>query len=46
MAFSFKKAMDMNLLTDTDIKRLAAGVLAMGEDGKVRHLTPPAQPTT
>ena len=37
MAFSYKKAMEKKLLTETDIRRLAAGVLAMGDTAKVRH---------
>jgi hypothetical protein len=36
MAFSYKKAMEKKLLSETDIRRLAAGVLAMGETAKGR----------
>lgn len=35
MALSFEKAMEQNLLSDSEIKRLAATVLASAEDFKV-----------
>jgi hypothetical protein len=37
---SFKKAMEKKLLSDAEIKRLAAAGLAMSDTTKVRH--PPA----